>query len=55
MKRYVLTLLMLIAMLLTVTAQEYNQIDEMGNVTQRDESNNRNFNPHNNDSTHKDK
>ena len=30
-------------------AQEYNQIDEMGNITQRNE--NRNFNKHNNDTT----
>lgn len=33
-------------------AQVYNQIDEEGNVTQRDERDgNRNFNPHSNDST----
>ena len=34
-----------------LSAQVYNQIDEDGNVTQRDERKNRNFNPHNNDST----
>ena len=34
-----------------IHAQVYNQIDEEGNVTQRDERQNRNFNPHNNDST----
>jgi len=34
---------------LLATAQTYNQIDETGNVTQRSE--NRNFNPHNNDTT----
>ena len=34
-----------------IHAQVYNQIDEEGNVTQRDERKNRNFNPHNNDST----
>lgn len=32
-------------------AQTYNQIDETGNITQRDESGNRNFNKHNNDTT----
>ena len=41
--------------LLTATAQTYNQIDEMGNVTQRDERGNSNFNPHNNDTTHNEK
>ena len=38
---------------LTGQAQTYNQIDETGNVTQRSE--NRNFNPHNNDTTSKNK
>lgn len=33
--------------------QTYNQIDEFGNITQRSE--NRNFNPHNNDTTRKSK
>ena len=33
-----------------LSAQTYNQIDEQGNVTQRDERS-RNFNPHNNDTT----
>ena len=32
-------------------AQTYNQIDEMGNITQHDERENTNFNPHNNDTT----
>lgn len=32
-------------------AQTYNQIDEMGDITQRDASGNRNFNKHNNDTT----
>jgi hypothetical protein len=47
-------LLMLTALhfsFLAATAQEYNQIDEMGNVTRRDESGSKNFNPHNNDTT----
>lgn len=35
---------------LPLHAQTYNQFDEEGNLTQRDESG-RNFNPHNNDST----
>jgi hypothetical protein len=49
--------LLLYILLLTVTsavrAQVYNQIDESGNVTQRSDDNgrNRNFNPHNNDTT----
>ena len=50
MKREILVLLFT-AVLLPIGAQTYNQVDEMGNVTQRDERNNRNFNPHNNDST----
>lgn len=50
MKRY-LSALLLMAALLTVNGQTYNQIDEMGNVTQRNEMGNQNFNPHNNDST----
>lgn len=45
----------IVALLLTViplslAAQTYNQIDEYGNVTTNDESN-QNFNPHSNDST----
>ena len=52
MSRYLLTLL-LSALLSPVLAQEYNQIDEEGNVTQRSE--NRNFNPHSNDSTSRNK
>ena len=38
-----------------LTAQTYNQIDETGNVTQRNEQDGRNFNPHNNDTTSNDK
>ena len=36
---------------LTSHSQTFNQIDESGNITQRDENSNRNFNPHNNDTT----
>ena len=50
MKRKILALLFATA-LLPVDAQEFNQIDEMGNVTQQSERNNGNFNPHNNDTT----
>lgn len=50
MKIEILALLFTVA-LLPVGAQNYNQIDEMGNVTQRDERTNNNFNPHNNDTT----
>lgn len=38
-----------------VNAQSYNQIDEMGNITQRDERGNNTFNPHSNDTTKKSK
>ena len=40
--------------LLTSFAQTYNQIDDFGNITQRDEQNG-NFNPHKRDSTSSDK
>ena len=50
MKREILALLFMVA-LLPIGAQTYNQIDEMGNVTQQDERGNSNFNPHNNDTT----
>ena len=50
MKREILALLFAAA-LLPAGAQSYNQIDETGNVTQRDERSNGNFNPHNNDTT----
>ena len=39
------------AALLSAEAQTYNQIDEMGNITQRDEMGNNSFNPHRNDTT----
>ena len=54
MKREILALLFMAA-ILPIYAQEYNQIDEMGNVTQRDERRNGNFNPHNNDTTSRSK
>ena len=40
---------LLLGLTLTANAQTYNQIDENGNVTQRNE--NSNFNPHSNDTT----
>jgi len=48
--RRIFVLAVLAALPSMLTAQTYNQIDESGNVTQRDERN-RNFNPHNNDTT----
>ena len=36
---------------LFATAQDFNQIDESGNVTRRSDRSNGNFNPHNNDTT----
>ena len=44
-------MLLFMAAILPMFAQSYNQVDEMGNITQRDERNNGNFNPHNNDTT----
>lgn len=56
MKKTVFIVSLLLSLCLSVSGQVYNQIDEEGNVTQRDESDrNRNFNPHNNDSTSKGK
>ena len=52
MRKYLFTLLLLVV-LSPAVAQDFNQIDEDGNVTQRSE--NRNFNPHNNDTTRKSK
>lgn len=55
MKKTFRTLLFTLLMTCTtlIQAQVYNQIDEAGNITQRQESGNRNrnFNPHNNDTT----
>ena len=54
MMKTVRILFLLLAWLpLVVPAQTYNQIDESGNIMQRDE--NQNFNPHNNDTTRKSK
>ena len=54
MKR-TLTLLSIIACMTTMQAQTYNQMDADGNVTQRDEYGNGNFNPNKRDSTHSNK
>ena len=48
-KRLFLSIIVLLCGVRFAIAQEYNQIDEMGNITQRNE--NRNFNKHNNDTT----
>ena len=45
-----LVLCMLLFRAVGIHAQTFNQIDETGNITQRND-NNRNFNPHNNDTT----
>ena len=57
MKRTYRYLLLLLALTSVdgVNAQSYNQIDEMGNITQRDERGNNTFNPHSNDTTKKSK
>ena len=52
MKRYLFALLFLAV--LPAHSQVLNQIDEMGNISQYDQ-NNQNFNPHNNDTTKKNK
>ena len=54
MKRHTLTLLLLTA-LLTANAQDFNEIDVDGNVSKRNDAPNRNFNPHNNDTTNTEK
>ena len=50
MKNYATIVLLLLAVL-PVCGQNYNQIDETGNITQRDVASSKNFNPHNNDTT----
>jgi len=50
MKKHLCALLLTL-LTMPAVAQTYNQIDEAGNVTQRNERENRNFNPHNNDTT----
>ncbi len=52
MKRYLFALLFLAV--LPAHSQVLNQIDEIGNISQYDQ-NNQNFNPHNNDTTKKNK
>lgn len=52
MRRLITCLLMLCCMTLVVQAQTYNQMDDSGNFTQRNEyGNNGNFNPNSNDTT----
>lgn len=52
MKKTFISMFLLLAAHISAYAQTFNQIDEMGNVTQRNEQQgNKNFNPHNNDTT----
>ena len=56
MKKICTLLLLLVCTTTIVQAQSYNQLDDNGNFTQRDEyGNNGNFNPNSNDSTSKNK
>ena len=56
MKKICTLLLLLVCTTTIVQAQMYNQLDDNGNFTQRDEyGNNGNFNPNSNDSTSKNK
>ena len=56
MKKICTLLLLLVCTTIIVQAQTYNQLDDNGNFTQRDEyGNNGNFNPNSNDSTSKNK
>ena len=56
MKKICALLLLLVCTTIIVQAQTYNQLDDNGNFTQRDEyGNNGNFNPNSNDSTSKNK
>ena len=56
MKKICTLLLLLVCTTTIVQAQTYNQLDDNGNFTQRDEyGNNGNFNPNSNDSTSKNK
>ena len=56
MKEICTLLLLLVCTTTIVQAQTYNQLDDNGNFTQRDEyGNNGNFNPNSNDSTSKNK
>ena len=51
MKRLSLTIVLLLTALLATNAQDFNEIDVDGNVSQRQKEQNRNFNPHSNDTT----
>ena len=55
MKKILSLLLLLTCTVFSVQAQIYNEIDSNGNITQRDESDNKNFNPNNRDSVKNDK
>lgn len=48
-RKFFLSIAVLCTVTITAYSQNYNQIDEMGNITQRNE--NRNFNKHNTDTT----
>ena len=56
MKKIITLLLLLVCTTTIVQAQSYNQLDDNGNFTQRNEyGNNSNFNPNSNDTTSKNK
>ena len=56
MKRAFSLLISFVCMAIALQAQVYNEIDEFGNITQRNENGqNKNFNPNSNDSTKKNK
>ena len=56
MKKIITLLLLLVCTTTIVQAQTYNQLDDSGNFTQRNEyGNNSNFNPNSNDTTSKNK
>lgn len=56
MKRAFSLLISFVCMAIALQAQVYNEIDEFGNITQRNENvQNKNFNPNSNDSTKKNK
>ena len=48
-RKFFLSIALLCTVTVTAYSQNYNQIDETGNITQRNE--NRNFNKHNTDTT----
>lgn len=51
MKRKILAVLLFCGSFCSISAQEFNQIDDSGEITQRNGSTNRNFNKHSNDTT----